>query len=128
VATQEQMEINKRNVSEFYDLIINKKDFESARKYMGLRYKQHNPLVKDYPEGLGEFINFLKTNHPGAKSEILRIFADGDYVILHVHSIRPPSIHRAIIEIFRLENGKIDEHWDVIQEVPENSANPNTMF
>ncbi len=128
MATQEQMEINKRNVMAFYDLIINKKDFESASKYMGPRYKQHNPLVKDYPEGLKEFIEFLKTNHPNAKSEIVRVFADGDYVILHVHSVRPPTTHRAIVEIFRLENGKIDEHWDVIQEVPLDSANPNGMF
>jgi predicted SnoaL-like aldol condensation-catalyzing enzyme len=128
MTTPEQMEINKKNVAQFYDLIINKKDFESARKYMGPRYKQHNPLVKDYPEGLAEFIEFLKANHPGAKSEIVRIFADGDYVILHVHSLRPPNTHRAIVEIFRLENGKIDEHWDVIQEVPASSANPNTMF
>jgi len=128
MATQGQMEINKRNVAEFYDLIINKKDFDSARKYMGPRYKQHNPLVKDYPEGLAEFVDFLKTNHPGAKSEIVRIFAEGDYVILHVDSLRPPNTHRAIVEIFRLENGKIDEHWDVIQEVPEDSANPNGMF
>ena len=128
MVTQEQMEINKKNVAEFYDLIINKKDFESARKYMGPRYKQHNPLVEDYPEGLGKFINWLKTNHPGATSEILKIFADGAYVILHVHSVRPPDIHRAIVEIFRLENGKIDEHWDVIQEVPQTSANPNGMF
>jgi len=128
MATQEQVEINKKSVAEFYDLIINKKDFESARKYMGPRYKQHNPLVKDYPEGLAEFVDFLKTNHPGAKSEIVRIFAEGDYVILHVDSLRPPNTHRAIVEIFRLENGKIDEHWDVIQEVPEDSANPNGMF
>lgn len=70
MTTQEQMESNKRSVMAFYDLIINKKDFESASKYMGPRYKQHNPLVKDYPEGLKEFINFLKTNYPEAKSEI----------------------------------------------------------
>ena len=122
------LERNKRNVQEFYDLIINKKDFEAARKYIGPRYKQHNPLVKDYPEGLKEFIEFLKTNHPDARSEIVRTFGEGDYVILHVHSMRPPK-HRAIIEIFRLtEDGRIDEHWDVIQEVPETSANPNGMF
>ena len=108
------LEANKKAVQEFYDLIINKKDFASARKYMGDRYKQHNPLVADGPEGLKAFIEF---------------FADGDYVILHVHSIRPPHMRgRAIIEIFRLENGKIDEHWDVIQEIPEESANPNGMF
>ena len=123
------LEANKKAVQEFYDLIINKKDFESARKYMGDRYKQHNPLVADGPEGLKAFIEFLKTNFPEARSEIKRAFADGDYVILHVHSIRPPHMRgRAIIEIFRLENGKIDEHWDVIQEIPEESANPNGMF
>jgi predicted SnoaL-like aldol condensation-catalyzing enzyme len=123
------LEVNKKAVQEFYDLIINKKDFESARKYMGNRYKQHNPLVADGPEGLKAFIEFLKTNFPEARSEIKRVLADGDYVILHVHSIRPPNMRgRAIIEIFRLENGKIDEHWDVIQEIPEESANPNGMF
>jgi len=126
----DKLERNKKNAAVFYDLIINKKDYETAKKlYVGPRYKQHNPLVKDYPEGLKEFIEFLKTNHPNARSEILRIFADGDYVILHVHSVRPPDVHRAIIEIFRLtEDGKIDEHWDVIQEVPAKSENPNGMF
>jgi predicted SnoaL-like aldol condensation-catalyzing enzyme len=119
---------NKKNVAEFYDLIINKKDFDSARRFMGDRYKQHNPLVKDGPEGLREFIGFLKTNYPEAKSEIKQIFAEGDYVILHVHSIRTPAVQRAIVEIFRLEKGKIDEHWDVIQEIPATSANPNGMF
>jgi predicted SnoaL-like aldol condensation-catalyzing enzyme len=126
---QSSLEANKKAVQEFYDIIINKKDFESARKYIGDRYKQHNPLVADGPEGLKAFIEFLKTNFPDARSEIKRIFADGDYVILHVHSIRPPNMRgRAIIEIFRLENGKIDEHWDVIQEIPEECANPNGMF
>jgi predicted SnoaL-like aldol condensation-catalyzing enzyme len=121
-------EQNKQIVREFYDLIINKKDFDAAKKYMGTRYKQHNPLVKDGPEGLEEFITFLRANFPNAKSKIKSVFADGDYVILHVLSYRTPSLKRAIVEIFRLENGKIDEHWDVIQEIPETSANPNGMF
>jgi predicted SnoaL-like aldol condensation-catalyzing enzyme len=121
-------EQNKQIVREFYNLIINKKDFDAAKKYMGTRYKQHNPLVKDGPGGLHEFITFLRANFPDAKSEIKSVFADGDYVILHVLSHRTPSLKRAIVEIFRLENGKIDEHWDVIQEIPETSANPNGMF
>jgi predicted SnoaL-like aldol condensation-catalyzing enzyme len=126
---QHDLEANKKAVADFYDLIINKKDFDSARKYIGSRYRQHNPLVADYPEGLEAFITFLKTNYPEAKSEIKRIFADGDHVILHVHSVRAPeTAGRAIIEIFRLENGKIEEHWDVIQEIPSESANPNGMF
>jgi predicted SnoaL-like aldol condensation-catalyzing enzyme len=121
-------ETNKKNVAEFYDLIINKKDFESARKFMGDRYKQHNPLVGDGPDGLKTFIEFLKTNYPEARSEIKKIIADDNHVVLHVHSIRTPMVQRAIIEIFRLENGKIEEHWDVIQEIPETSANSNGMF
>ena len=126
---QHTLETNKKTVEAFYDLIINKKDFDSAKKYIGNRYKQHNPLVADYPEGLKAFIDFLKENYPQAKSEIKRTFADGDYVILHVHSVRAPdTTGRAIIEIFRLEDGKIEEHWDVIQEIPGSSANPNGMF
>ena len=126
----ERLERNKRFVAEFYDVIINQKDYERAKRYMGPRYKQHNPLVKDRPEGLCEFIEFLKTNAPEAHSEIIRSFAEGDYVILHVHSLRQPGTRgRAIIEIFRLdENGLVDEHWDVIQEIPAESANPNGMF
>jgi len=126
---QHDLETNKKNVETFYDLIINKKDFNTAKQYIGNRYKQHNPLVADRPEGLKEFIEYLKINYPEAKSEIKRTFADGDHVILHVHSLRAPNTTgRAIIEIFRLEDGKIEEHWDVIQEIPVSSANPNGMF
>jgi predicted SnoaL-like aldol condensation-catalyzing enzyme len=123
------LETNKKVVQKFYNFLINKKDFKSASKYIGTRYTQHNPLVADGREGLKAFVDFLKTNYPDAKSEIKRVFADGDYVILHVHSVRIPNTRgRAIIELFQLENGKIVEHWDVIQEIPETSANPNGMF
>ena len=122
-------ETNKKNVATFYDVLINKKDFQAASRFIGTEYKQHNPLVADNPEGLEEFVNFLRTEFPEAKSEIKRVFADGDYVILHVHSLRKLNTRgRAIVEIFRLEDGKIVEHWDVLQEIPAESANPNGMF
>lgn len=122
-------ETNKKNVATFYDFLINKKDFQAASRFIGTEYKQHNPLVADNPEGLEEFVNFLRTEFPEAKSEIKRVFADGDYVILHVHSLRKLNTRgRAIVEIFRLEDGKIVEHWDVLQEIPPESANPNGMF
>ena len=124
-----QLEANKKNVVEFYEKAINQKDFEAASRYLGGRYTQHNPTAPDGPEGLKGFLAFLKAKFPGSHSEIKRVFADGDYVILHVHAIREPGTRgRAIVDIFKLENGKIVEHWDVAQDVPEKAANPNGMF
>lgn len=128
-ANDRQQEINKQNVIGFYDKAINQKDFEAASKYLGSRYTQHNPTAADGPEGLKSFIQFLRDNYPNAHSEIKRVFSDGDYVILHVHSIREPGTRgRAIFDLFKLENGKIVEHWDAVQDIPEKSANPNGMF
>jgi predicted SnoaL-like aldol condensation-catalyzing enzyme len=124
-----QLEANKKNVVEFYEKAINQKDFEAASRYLGGRYTQHNPTAPDGPEGLKGFLAFLKAKFPGSHSEIKRVFADGDYVILHVHAIREPGTRgRAIVDIFKLENGKIVEHWDVAQDVPEKAANTNGMF
>ena len=128
-AGAQQQEINKRNVVEFYDLAINKKDFAAASKYLGPRYIQHNPTAPDGAEGLKGFIEFLRAKFPESRSEVKRAFVDGDYVILHVHSVREPGTRgRAIVDIFRLENGKVVEHWDVIQDIPEKAANANGMF
>lgn len=128
-ADSAQLEANKKNVVEFYEKAINQKDFEAASKYLGSRYTQHNPTAPDGPEGLKGFLAFLKGKFPQSRSEIKRVFADGDYVILHVHAVREPGTRgRAIVDIFKLENGKIVEHWDVAQDVPEKAANNNGMF
>jgi len=120
---------NKKTVVEFYELAINRKDFDAASKHLGPRYIQHNPVAADGAEGLKGFIGFLRSKFPDSKSEIKRVFAEGDYVILHVHAVREPGTRgRAIIDIFRLENGRIVEHWDVAQDVPEKAANANGMF
>ena len=125
----DQQEINKKNVTEFYNQVINQKDFEAASIYLGSRYTQHNPTAADGLEGLKAFIQFLRDKYPNAKSEIKRIFADGDYVVLQVHSIREPGTRgRAIFDLFKLEDGKIVEHWDAVQDIPEKSANDNGMF
>ncbi len=124
-----QMEQNKKVVLEFYDLAINKKDFEAASKFIGPRYTQHNPNAADGPEGLKAFLAYLREKQPDYHSEIKRVFADGDYVIVHVHNVPTPGARgNAIIDIFKLENGKVVEHWDVRQEIPEHPANANTMF
>ena len=122
-------ETNKKIVIDFYEKALNQKDFEAAAKHFGPRYIQHNPLVPDGPEGLRRLVTLLKEKFPNSKSEIKRVIAEGDLVVLHVHSTREPGQRgRAIVDIFRLENGKIVEHWDVIQDVPETAANTNTMF
>jgi predicted SnoaL-like aldol condensation-catalyzing enzyme len=122
-------EANKKNVVEFYNKALNDKDFDAASKYLGPRYTQHNPVAADGPEGLKGFLGFLRDKFPNSRSEIRRVFAEGDYVILHVHAVREPGTRgRAIIDIFKLENGKIVEHWDVAQDVPEKAANSNGMF
>ena len=123
------LEANKKAVVEFYDLAINKKDFDAASKYFGPKYIQHNPTAPDGIEGFKGFLTFLREKFPNSKSEIKRVFAEGDFVILHVHSVREPGTRgRAIVDIFRLENGKIVEHWDVVQDIPEKMPHNNGMF
>jgi len=122
-------EKNKEAVLTFYQYALNDKNFDAASASIGNQYIQHNPLAQDGIEGLRQFILYLQNNYPDAHSEIKKVFSDGDYVMLHVHSIRTPGTRgRAIFDLFRLENGKIVEHWDVIQEIPGESSNPNGMF
>ena len=125
----EQLEANKKTVAAFEDAALNKKDFDAASKYLGSRYTQHNPNAADGPEGLKGYIAFLKDKFPNNHSETKHIFADGDFVIVHDHAVREPGTRGfAIVNIYRLENGKVVEHWDVIQPIPEKAANLNGMF
>jgi predicted SnoaL-like aldol condensation-catalyzing enzyme len=123
------LEANKKLVVAFYDAAINQKDFEKAAAYLGPVYKQHNPTAQDGPEGLKAFIDFLKARFPTQKGEIKQVIAEGDKVVLHVHSTRDDGTPgRAIVDIFRVQNGKVVEHWDVIQDIPAKAANDNGMF
>jgi predicted SnoaL-like aldol condensation-catalyzing enzyme len=123
------LEANKKLVVAFYDAAINRKDYAAAAAYLGAQYKQHNPTAADGAEGLKGFIDFLKARFPNQKGEIKSVIAEGDKVVLHVHSTRGDGTPgRAIIDIFRVENGKVVEHWDVIQDIPEKAANTNGMF
>jgi predicted SnoaL-like aldol condensation-catalyzing enzyme len=129
--SKKQMEANKKTVAAFYDAVLNKKDYNLALTFIGKAgYKQHNPTAKDGVEGMQGFINFLKEKFPNNKSEIKKSFADGNYVIVHVHAVREPGTRgNAIIDIFRLDDkGKVVEHWDAVQPIPETAQNSNTMF
>ncbi|MFY2994649.1 nuclear transport factor 2 family protein [Achromobacter xylosoxidans] len=128
-ASPEQEAANKAAVLAFYEKGLNQKDADAALRYLGDRYVQHNPNAADGPEGFRKFVAFLRDKHPQSRSEIKRVFTDGDYVILHVHAVREPGTRgNAIIDIFRLEKGRIVEHWDAVQPIPEQSANGNGMF
>ena len=124
-------ETNKDIAVAFYKKALFEGRVEDAfRLYAVPTYRQHNPLVEDGMEGVKKFVTWIMSNHPDARGEIKRVFADGDYVILHSHwhGLSDNPRGEAVVDIFRLEGGKVAEHWDVIQPVPETSANANTMF
>ena len=103
----------------FYDAALNEKDVDKAKQYLGDVYIQHNPHVADGPEGLFRFIQFRRDKYPHARNEVKRVIAEGDLVALHVHSVVIPGTPgRQLVDIFRVEDGKVVEHWDVIQEIP----------
>jgi predicted SnoaL-like aldol condensation-catalyzing enzyme len=119
----------KEIVLAFYEKALNQRNADDALQYVGAHYRQHNPLIVDEYCGLRKYLAWIQENFPKSQSRIIRAFVDGDYVLLHVHRTRTPGTPGdAIVDIFRLENDKIVEHWDVIQPIPEKAANPNTMF
>ena len=126
----DQLEANKNIMREWHKLAIDqRKPEEAVAKYLGPHYRQHNPSSADGSEPFIGMVKMFTQNYPDFRMETKRIIAEGDYVVLHSHLVLKPSDRgTAVVDIFRLENGKIVEHWDVVQEVPETSANNNTMF
>src|SRR5512132_3197092 len=125
------IEQNKRNVIAYYERAFNDHEPEDAvERYVGSEYIQHNPTA---PDGTDAFIAFVRgyvEQFPQLRIEIKRAIAEGDLVMTHgLLKTSPDDRGTAAADIFRLdENGKIVEHWDVLQPVPETSANDNTMF
>lgn len=121
---------NKRMVRDFYEeVFVRHQAKEGAEKYLSEGYIQHNPNVATGRQSFVDFFVPFFKKQPSATSEIKRIVAEGDLVVLHVQSKQSQEDRgRAVVDIFRVENGKIAEHWDVGQAVPEKSANSNTMF
>ncbi|MBD3848851.1 nuclear transport factor 2 family protein [Bosea sp. SSUT16] len=124
-----QEEANKATSIAFYEAALNEHNFEKALQYIGPTYTQHNPNASDDIAGFAGFLAFLRENHPLSRGIIKRIWADGDYVILHVLERRHPDDRGdAVVDIFRLDAGKIVEHWDVTQPIPETLAHANGMI
>ncbi len=128
-AADDVREANKRTVLAFYDAALNRLNVDEAAAYFGPHFINHNPRAKEGIEGFRALLQDVKQQFPGLRCDVRRAFADGDFVMLHVHlKLQPEELGLAIVEIFRLERGKIVEHWDVRQPVPETSANTNGMF
>ncbi len=124
-----QLKKNKEIVVAFYNKALNDKDAEAAIAMMGPTYTQHNAGIADGKEGFRQFVTAFRQRFPQSHSQIVRVFAEGDYVILHVHMVREPGTRgEAVVDIFRLEDGKLVEHWDVLQPIPEQMPHSNTMF
>ncbi|WP_051023143.1 nuclear transport factor 2 family protein [Nocardia pneumoniae] len=123
------LESNKQVVAAFYEAAFNTKDFTAAAGYLADNYVQHNPLIADGAEGLRARLDHLKENFPALSVEVKRMIAEGDYVCAHVHAVRVPGQRGvAIMDIFRLADGKLTEHWDVLQDIPAEALNQNGMF
>lgn len=122
-------EANRKLVIEFYHKFFNGHELVKSTSVISNDYKQHNPNVAD---GKDAFVSFFVTyfkDHPNYRTKVVQTAADGDLVWLHSHFTDGPDDRgQAVVDIYRVKAGKIVEHWDVIQNVPEKSANPHTMF
>jgi predicted SnoaL-like aldol condensation-catalyzing enzyme len=119
---------NKQNAIDYYRTAFEGKPREAVERYVGGQYIQHNPAVEDGPEGFIRYFERMQREYPEKSVEFLRCIGEGDLVALHTRQ-QWPGEEYVTMDFFRFDDaGKIVEHWDSIQRVPEESANGNTMF
>jgi predicted SnoaL-like aldol condensation-catalyzing enzyme len=123
------LEENKRIVTDYYQTAFDGNPEKAVADHFGDRYIQHNPQAQNGPEAFIGFVHWLRGEFPQLRLDIKRVIAEGDLVVTHSHLILVPGDPgRALADFFLLETGKVVEHWDVIQDIPAESANDNGMF
>lgn len=125
----QQEEANRKLVLDFVNAANPKQVNEFIDKNVADNYRQHNPGVADGKEGMRAFFKDMMERFPNQKARVVHVAADGDLVWLHAHlTMNSKDPGMSLVDIFRIENGKFVEHWDIMQPVPEKSANNNSMF
>lgn len=124
-----QLNINKENAIAFYKMAYEGNPKKAVELYVGTEYIQHNPLVGDGTQPFIDYFEKMANKYPNKSIEFVRSVAEGDLVALHTRQVWPGGDEYVTMDFFRFdENGKIVEHWDAMQQIPESSANGNTMY
>lgn len=120
---------NLEHVRGLYRDVLDPHDRTRLADYLRPDYIQHSPEATDGLTGIGDFLDWLRRDHPGHRNHIQRMFAQDDHVVVHLRVTVPGQADLAVVDIFRLDaEGMIAEHWDIVQRVPDNPKNANGMF